>query len=69
MPRMPNNTGRLFLASPSVKIAANIAELFASRPLRVDELFADPIVSKRIGMLIARAMDKPTRPQRRVKSR
>jgi len=69
MPCLPNNADRDFSASPSVKIAANIEELFASRPLRVDELFADPIVRMRIGMLIARAMNTPTRPQRRVKSR
>jgi hypothetical protein len=69
MPRLPNKTDREVSASPSDKIAADIAELFASRSLRVDELFADPIVRMRIGTLIARAINKPTRPQRRVKSR
>jgi hypothetical protein len=68
MPRLPNNTGRDFSASLSVKIAANIAKLFASRPLRVDELFAHPIARMRIRVLIARAMNKPTKPQQ-AKSR
>jgi hypothetical protein len=64
--RTPN-----FSASPSDDkiIDADILELFASRPLGVDELFADPIVRMRIGMLITRAINKPTRPQRRLKSR
>jgi hypothetical protein len=38
MPRLPNKTNREVSASPSDKIAADIAELFASRPPRVDEL-------------------------------
>jgi hypothetical protein len=59
-----------FLASSSDdKIDVDIAELFKSPALAVDELFADPIVRMRIGMLIARAINSPTRPQRRVKSR
>ena len=43
---------------------ANVAELFASRPLGVAELFADQIVQTRIGRLITEAMSKPTRLQR-----
>jgi hypothetical protein len=71
MPRLPNNTDPDFSASPSDDkiIDADILELFASRPLGVDELFVDPIVRMRIGMLITRAINKPTRPQRRLKSR
>lgn len=71
MARLPNNTDRDFSASPcdGKIIDADISELFACQPMEVDELFADPIVRMRIGMLITRAMDKPARPQRRVRSR
>ncbi len=63
MPRLSNNPDRDFLAGQSEDdIDANIAELFASRPLGVAELFADRIVQMRIGRLITEAMSKPTRP-------
>jgi hypothetical protein len=45
MPRLPNNPDRDFSASQSEDdINADIAELFASRPLGIVELFVDPIV-------------------------
>jgi hypothetical protein len=70
MPRLPNNPDRDFLAGQSEgDINANIAELFASRPLGIAELFADPIVQMRVGRLITEAMSKPTRPRRADKSR
>jgi hypothetical protein len=71
MPRLPNNPDRVSSESRSdEKIGdAEIAELFASRPLGVHELYADPFVQTRIGTLITEAMNTPTRPQRRVKSR
>jgi hypothetical protein len=50
MPRLPNNPDRDFSASQSEDdINADIAEFFASRPLGIVELFADPIVRMRIG--------------------
>jgi hypothetical protein len=70
MPRLPNNPDRVSSVSRSDdKIDAEIAELFASRPVGVGELYADPFVQTRIGMLITEAMNTPTRPQRRIKSR
>ena len=45
MPRLRNNLDRDFSASQSEgDINADIAEFFASRPLGIVELFADPIV-------------------------
>jgi hypothetical protein len=68
MPRLPNNPDRDFSASQSEDdINADIAEFFASRPLGIVELFADPIVRMRIGSLIREAMNRPTRLRRRVK--
>jgi hypothetical protein len=68
MPRLPNNPDRDFSASQSEDdINADIAELFASRPVGIVELFADPIVRMRIGSLIRDAMNRPTRFRRRVK--
>jgi hypothetical protein len=49
-------------------IDADIAKLFTSPPPGLDEFFADPIVRMRIGVLIADAINEPTRPQRRHKS-
>ena len=80
MLRSPSQRNRDFVASPSdhkipadiaaeLFIPADIAELFSCPPLEVDELFEDPIVRMRIGMLITRAMDTPTSPRRGVKSR
>ena len=70
MPRLPNNPDRDFSAGQSEDyINANVAELFASRPLEVTELFADPIVQMRIGRLITEAMSKRTRRQLADKSR
>jgi hypothetical protein len=61
MPRLPNNPDRDFSASQSEDdINANIAEFFASRPLGIVELFADPIVRMRLGSLIGEAMNRPT---------
>jgi hypothetical protein len=69
MPRLPNDPDRDFLASQSEDdIHAEIAELFASRPTGMLELFADPIVRMRVGVLIAQAVAAPTKPQRRDKS-
>jgi hypothetical protein len=74
MPRSPDNadhnTDRDFSVSQSKEdIDADIAELFASRPPTVDELFADPIVQMRMATLIMRAVSKPAKPQRREDSR
>ena len=69
MPRLPNRPD--CNPPPSQgndEINARIAKLFASPPPRLDELFADPIVRMRIGVLIAQAINEPTRPQRRHKS-
>jgi len=67
MPRLPNNPDRVSSVSRSDdKIDAEIAELFASRPAGVGELYADPFVQTRIGMLITEAMNTPMRPQRRI---
>ena len=69
MPRLPNDPDRDFSASQSQDdIHAEIAELFASRPPGMLELFADHIVRMRVGVLIAQAMAAPTKPQRRDKS-
>jgi hypothetical protein len=58
MPRLPNNPDRDFSAGQSEDdINGDIAELFASRPLEIVELFADPIVRMRIGSLIREAME------------
>jgi hypothetical protein len=68
MPRLPNNPDRDFSVSQSEdEINSDIAEFFASRPLGIDELFADPIVRMRIGSLIREAMNRSTRLRRRVK--
>ena len=65
MARLPNNPDRDFSASQSEDdINADIAELFASRPLGIVELFVDPIVRMRIGSLITEAMNRPTRSRR-----
>ena len=69
MPRLPNDQDRDFSASQTEDdIHAEIAELFASRPPGMLELFADPIVRMRVEVLIAQAMAAPTKPQRRDKS-
>jgi hypothetical protein len=70
MVRTPDDLDRDFSASQSEhNIDADIAELFASRPPGMEELFADPKVRMRIGMLIAQAINKPPRSQRSRKSR
>jgi hypothetical protein len=70
MPRLPNNPDWDYSAGASdEKLAADIAELFAARPLGVDEAFADSSLRMRIGNLIAQAMDRRTKPHRREKSR
>jgi hypothetical protein len=67
MPRQPNKPDRDFAARDFAvhpggdKIDADLAELFALRPPGVDELYADPTVRMRIGMLITAAMNKPAR--------
>ena len=61
IPRLPNNPDRDFSAGQSEDdINANVAELFASRPLGVAELFARPHRRMRIGRLITEAMNRPT---------
>ncbi len=70
MPRLSDNPD--FDVSASVsdnKFVVEIEELFASKPPGVEEFFADSIVRMRIGMLIAQAMDRPTKSARRDKSR
>jgi hypothetical protein len=70
MPRLPDNPDRDFSAYQSEDdINANVAELFASRPLGVAELYADAIVQMRIGRLITEAMSDRTRRQRADKPR
>jgi hypothetical protein len=70
MPRLPHNPDRDFSASPrDGKFHADVAEFFATTPLAMGDFFADPIVQMRIGALITRAMNGPTKPQRRGKSR
>jgi hypothetical protein len=67
MVHTPDDPGRNFSASQSEDEGngdTDIAELFASRPLGVEEFFADPKVGMRIGMLIAQAINKPARSQR-----
>ena len=62
MPHLPSKPDRDFAAHPGGdKIDADLAKLFASRPPDVDELYADPTVRMRIGMLITAAMNKPAR--------
>jgi hypothetical protein len=72
MPYLPNEENSI-LAALSVgeggKIDLCTAELFASPPPTLDALFADPMVSRRIGMLIAQAATRPTQPRRRYKAR
>jgi hypothetical protein len=69
MPRLPTNPDRDFSASQSEDdIHAEIAELFASRTPGILELFVDPSVRMKVGVLIAQAMAAPTKPQRRDKS-
>jgi len=66
MPRLPNNPDWDFSTGASdEKLAADIVELFAARPLGVDEAFADSSVRMRIGNLIAQAMDRPAKLCRR----
>jgi len=68
MPRLPNNPDRVSSVSRSDDdLDAAIAKLWASRPLGVDDFFADRSVGVRIGMLITQAMNK--RGRNRVKSR
>jgi hypothetical protein len=70
VPRVSDDPNREFLANQGEdSIGANIAELFASPAPELDELFADPMVRTRIGVLIAQAITEPTSPQRRLKSR
>jgi hypothetical protein len=65
MPRLPNHENNANRGRPGGSskndIDAGIAELFAAQPPAVDELFADPIVQKRIAIVLARAVMKPTR--------
>ena len=69
MSRLPNDPHRDFSASQSEDdFHAKIAELFASRTPGMLELFVDPIVRMKVGVLIAQAMAAPTKPQRRDKS-
>ena len=69
MPRLPDNPDRDFSASQSEDdIHAEIAELFAGRTQGMLELFVEPAVRMRVGMLIAQAMGAPTKPQRQDKS-
>ena len=69
MPRLPNDPDRDFSASQSEDdIHAEIAELFTSRPPGMLELFADPIIRMRVGVLIAQALAALTKRQRRDKS-
>ena len=59
MPCLPNNPDRVSSVSRSDDdLDAAIARLWASRPLGVDDLFADRSVGLRIGMLITQAMNK-----------
>jgi len=67
MARLSNNSDRDFSASPGADFA-HIAKLFAFQP-ELDEFFADPIVQMRIAKIIARAMDAPTKPHGRGRSR
>jgi hypothetical protein len=71
MPRLTNDPGRRdSSAQPSDdEIAVAIAKLFTSRPPATHELFADPVVRMRIGMLIARAINEPRKPRAGSKSR
>jgi hypothetical protein len=62
MPRLRDSPDwDLSTGASDEKLAADIAELFAARPLGVDEAFADSIVRMRIGNLIAQAMDRPAK--------
>ena len=64
MPRLSYNPDADFSTGASdEKLAVDIAELFAARPLGVDEAFADSSVQMRIGNLIAQAMDRRTKPR------
>jgi hypothetical protein len=70
MARLLNNPDRDFSADQSEDdINAATAELFASRPLGLAELFADQIVQMRVGRLITETMIKRTWPQRAHSSR
>ncbi len=52
MPRLPDNPDRDFSASQSEDdIHAEIAELFAGRTQGMLELFVEPAVRMRVGML------------------
>jgi hypothetical protein len=54
VPRLPNNPDRVFSTSQSEDdVAAAIANLFATPPPRVDELFVDTDVRTKIGVFIA----------------
>jgi hypothetical protein len=68
--RLPNNPDRVFSNSQSEDdVAAAIANLFATPPPRVDELFVDTDVRTKIGVLIAQAMNKPKGRDADTKSR
>ena len=59
MPCLPNNPDRVSPVSRSDDdLDAAIAKLWASRPLAVDDFFADRSVGVRIGMLITQATNK-----------
>ena len=65
MVRTPDDSDRDFSPGQSEdNINADIAEEFSSLPPGVEEFFADPRVQRRIGMLIAQAINKPARSQR-----
>ena len=54
MPRLPSDSDHDFSASQSEDdIHAEIAELFASRTPGILELFVDPSVRMKVGVLIA----------------
>jgi len=70
VPRLPNNPDRDFSTSQSEDdVAAAIANLFATPPPRVDELFVDTDVRTKIGVLIAQAINKPKGRDADTKSR
>ena len=69
MTRLPSNPDRDFLANQSEDdIHAEVAELFPGRTQGMLELFVEPAVRMKVGMLIAQAMAAPTKPQRQDKS-
>jgi len=68
MPRVPDNPDRNFSTSDVVDDFV-LEDLFASPPPRLDELFDDPIVRRRVGELISMAMNRSARLPRRRGSR